>query len=58
MASESLGVKELVFPFGTFIVEQFDGRSLWPAGDPVSKDNETLVVFLSRQGDDDYDPTV
>ncbi len=47
---KSLGVRTLRFDFGVFTVEEFDGHSLWEAGDPIPDSNETLVMFLKREG--------
>lgn len=44
----SLGVRTLAYDYGRFTIEEFDGASVWPDGDPVVRDVETLVIFLER----------
>jgi len=44
----SLGVRTLEYDYGRFTIEEFDGASVWPDGDPVVRDVETLVIFLER----------
>jgi len=44
----SLGVRELHYPFGTFLIEEYDGHSMWPDGDPVPTSDETLVYIVER----------
>ena len=44
----SKGVKVLRYPFGDVLLEEFDGHSTWPGGDPVPNSDETLVYILER----------
>lgn len=44
----SLGVRTVIYPFGTFTVEEYDGHSMWPGGDPVPNSDETLVYIVER----------
>lgn len=44
----SLGVRTLEYDYGRFTIKEFDGASVWPDGDPVFRDVETLVIFLER----------
>lgn len=50
----SLGGRVLRYDFGEFLIEEFDGHSLWPGGDPVWRDNETLVIYVGRRNNPDY----
>ncbi len=52
----SKGVKVLRYPFGEILVEEFDGHSTWPGGDPVPESDETLVIQIARRPNPDYDP--
>lgn len=45
----SLGIKKLTYNFGEYIIEEFDGHSMWSGGDPVPNSDETLVYMLSRK---------
>jgi hypothetical protein len=47
--------RTLVYDFGRFVIEEHDMRTVWPAGDPVPRDNETLVLFVSREGNLNYE---
>jgi len=49
--------RSLTYEFGSFEVEEHDMRTVWPAGDPVPRDTEILVLLLSREGNPDYEPT-
>ena len=42
-------VKKLEYDFGTFVVEEINMDTVWPAGDPCPRDKETLVIFLERK---------
>lgn len=44
----SLGKRGLHYPYGAFLIEEYDGHSMWPGGDPVPNSDETLVYVLSR----------
>ena len=44
----SLGIRTLHYQYGTFTIEEYDGHSMWPGGDPVPTSDETLVYLLSR----------
>lgn len=44
----SLGIRTLHYQYGTFTIEEYDGHSMWPGGDPVPNSDETLVYLLSR----------
>lgn len=44
----SIGVRTLHYQYGTFTIEEYDGHSMWPGGDPVPNSDETLVYLLSR----------
>ena len=48
MAEHSLGIRKLTYPFGNYLIEEYDGHSMWPGGDPVPNSDETLVYILAR----------
>jgi hypothetical protein len=44
------------YPYGTYQTEEHDMRTIWPAGDPITRDTETLVLFLRREPNPRYNP--
>ena len=54
----SLGVRVLRYDFGEYLIEEFDGHSTWPGGDPVPNSDETLVIVIARRNNEDYEPPV
>lgn len=36
------------YEWGTFVSQETSASDQWPAGDPVPRDKETLVVYLER----------
>lgn len=44
----SLGLRKLVYNFGQYVIEEYDGHSMWEGGDPVPTSDETLVYVLHR----------
>ncbi len=50
----SLGGRVLRYDFGDFLIEEFDGHSTWPNGDPVPNSNETLVIHVGRRNNPNY----
>jgi hypothetical protein len=47
--SQDSVIKTLEYDFGTFIVEEINMDTVWPAGDPCPTDKETLVIFHERK---------
>ncbi len=45
----SLGIRKLKYNFGEYIIEEYDGHSMWAGGDPVPNSDETLVYILHRR---------
>jgi hypothetical protein len=48
--------RTIIHEHGIYHIEEHDMRTIWPAGDPVPKDTETLVLFLQRQPNPIYNP--
>jgi hypothetical protein len=41
-------VVKRTYEWGTFVSQETSASDQWPAGDPVPRDKETLVVYLER----------
>jgi hypothetical protein len=50
--SKSLQIRKLLYEFGEYVIEEFDGSAEWPTRDPIERDKETLVMFLHRKNYD------
>lgn len=54
MTEPSGRIRKLRYDFGEYVIEEVPGSTQYPSGDPISRDQETLVVFLHRKNYDDY----
>lgn len=45
-----------LYEHGIYLTEEHDMRTIWPGGDPISRDSETLILFLNRQPNPIYNP--
>jgi hypothetical protein len=42
-------IKTLDYDFGTFVIEEINMDTVWPAGDPCPRDKESLNIFHERK---------
>ena len=47
--SQDSVIKTLDFDFGTFVIEEINMDTVWPAGDPCPRDKESLNIFRERK---------
>ena len=49
LKGQSSIIKVLDFDFGTFVIEEINMDTVWPAGDPCPRDKESLNIFHERK---------